>query len=45
MSGKLNPRTSKDGRSFVLAIVVFLAMLLLFLRMVVFVAGHGPHHF
>lgn len=44
MSAHLKPRKAKDtGPNLVLAIVVFLAMLLLFLRMVVFVTGHGHH--
>lgn len=46
MSGKPKSHNVRDGSSnFLLAVVVFLAMLLLFLRMVVFVIGHGHHQF
>lgn len=46
MSVKPKPRKVRDGASdLLLGLVVFFAMLLLFLRMVVFVTGHGHHHF
>lgn len=46
MSANPKPHKAGDsGANFVLAVVVFLAMVLLFLRMVVFVTGHGHHGF
>lgn len=46
MSVHPKPRKAGDtGPNLFLAVIVFLAMLLLFLRMVVFVTGHGHHGF
>jgi hypothetical protein len=46
MAGKLKLRMRNYGSAnLLLAFAVFLVMLLLFLRMVIFVAGSGHHRF
>jgi hypothetical protein len=45
MKSKNKTSTRSQGRTLLIALFVVLAVLILLLRMMVFVAGHGRHHF